>query len=391
MNKTILTVTVLLLGMTACQLSAEKEVAVPLKEVDMYADYPMKQLDIGELAEVTYLPLDRKLNSKGRSYHNTFIGSISESHIVSHTFDGDVEVFDHAGERLHHFNHQQKEKEGSYKGIGALLTDEKNGEIWILDYDLSFKVYTMDGTYRRKLKLPASMNAEVVKNWSADSLLCYDDYLVSEGLSKNPHPFYLFSKKDGGIRKLTSYRVPNRISHSERFVLNLGGMNPGLHFTISTSPLAVGGGRAVLAEYAKDTVFCLEQGKVSPLFVRKPSVFASLPFVLGSADFVTSRYLFFGFTEKSRTHRFYRDLLYDFETGEVCTYQLQTHDFEPWLSVPVQMWRADWPSNWLVSEMTMDKFLQYHREGKLSGKAAEAIERIKETDTVMLILYRFHQ
>lgn len=149
MNKTILTVTVLLLGMTACQPSAEKEVAVPLKEVDMHADYPMKQLDIGKLAEVTYLPLDRKLNSKGRSYHNTFIGSISESHIVSHTFDGDVEVFDHAGERLHHFNHQRKEKEGSYMGIGALLTDEKNGEIWILDYDLSLKVYTMDGTYRR--------------------------------------------------------------------------------------------------------------------------------------------------------------------------------------------------------------------------------------------------
>ena len=97
------------------------------------------------------------------------------------------------------------------------------------------------------------------------------------------------------------------------------------------------------------------------------------------------------FTEKSRTHRFYRDLLYDFETGEVCTYQLQNHDFDPWLSVPVQMWRADWPSDWLVSEMTIDKFLQYHREGKLSGKAAEAAERIKETDTVMLILYRFHQ
>ena len=77
--------------------------------------------------------------------------------------------------------------------------------------------------------------------------------------------------------------------------------------------------------------------------------------------------------------------------GEVCTYQLQNHDFDPWLSVPVQMWRADWSSDWLVSEMTIDKFLQYHREGKLSGKAAEAAERIKETDTVMLILYRFHQ
>ena len=138
----------LLLGMTACQPSAEKEGAIPLKEVDMHADYPMKLLDIGELAEVEYLPLDRKLNIKDRSYHNTFRGSISESHIVSYTFDGDVEVFDHAGERLYHFNHQQKEKEGSYMGIGALLTDEKNGEIWILDYELSFKVYTLDGTYR---------------------------------------------------------------------------------------------------------------------------------------------------------------------------------------------------------------------------------------------------
>lgn len=52
----------------------------------MHADYPMRQLDIGELAEVTYLPLDRKLNSKDRSYHNTFIGSISETisfHILS--------------------------------------------------------------------------------------------------------------------------------------------------------------------------------------------------------------------------------------------------------------------------------------------------------------------
>lgn len=50
--------------------------------------------------------------------------------------------------------------------------------------------------------------------------------------------------------------------------------------------------KAVLADYAKDTIFIYQNGKTSPLFVRKPSVFASLPFILSSTDFMTDRFLF---------------------------------------------------------------------------------------------------
>ena len=392
MMKTFLLLCLLTI-MASCQSASKKEVDVPsLPEVDVYADYPMKQMDIGELAEVVYLPLTKKLLFEGRSYYSTFTGYVSERYIVSHTFDGDVEVFDSSGKKLYEFNHQGRVEEGKYIGIQDLWLDETDGEVWIWDYDNTFKIYALEGTYKRMVKVSESMNVQEFKAWSADSLLCYDDYRVEEGLNKNPHPFYLLSKKDGGIRKLTSIRVSNRINNNERFILNLGGQRQIMRFALTTSSIQVGGGRAVLADYAQDTVFCMERGKVNPLFVRKPSVFASLPFVLTSVDFMTSRYLFFSFGEKSQgKERFERNLLFDFQTQEVCCYELKNTDFEPSLPVRVYIGKDDYPSDWLVNEMPVGKFLQYHKEGKLKGKAAEVVGKIKDTDTVVLIFYRFYK
>lgn len=392
MMKTFLLLCLLTI-MASCQSASKKEVDVPsLPEVDVYADYPMKQMDIGELAEVVYLPLTKKLLFEGRSYYSTFTGYVSERYIVSHTFDGDVEVFDSSGKKLYEFNHQGRVEEGKYIGIQDLWLDEADGEVWIWDYDNTFKIYALEGTYKRMVKVSESMNVQEFKAWSADSLLCYDDYRVEEGLNKNPHPFYLLSKKDGGIRKLTSIRVSNRINNNERFILNLGGKRQIMRFALTTSSIQVGGGRAVLADYAQDTVFCMERGKVNPLFVRKPSVFASLPFVLTSVDFMTSRYLFFSFGEKSQgKERFERNLLFDFQTQEVCCYELKNTDFEPSLPVRVYIGKDDYPSDWLVNEMPVGKFLQYHKEGKLKGKAAEVAGKIKDTDTVVLIFYRFYK
>ena len=392
MMKTFLLLCLLTI-MASCQSASKKEVDVPsLPEVDVYADYPMKQMDIGELAEVVYLPLTKKLLFEGRSYYSTFTGYVSERYIVSHTFDGDVEVFDSSGKKLYEFNHQGRVEEGKYIGIQDLWLDETDGEVWIWDYDNTFKIYALEGTYKRMVKVSESMNVQEFKAWSADSLLCYDDYRVEEGLNKNPHPFYLLSKKDGGIRKLTSIRVSNRINNNERFILNLGGQRQIMRFALTTSSIQVGGGRAVLADYAQDTVFCMERGKVSPLFVRKPSVFASLPFVLTSVDFMTSRYLFFSFGEKSQgKERFERNLLFDFQTQEVCCYELKNTDFEPSLPVRVYIGKDDYPSDWLVNEMPVSKFLHYHKEGKLKGKAAEVAGKIKDTDTVVMIFYRFYK
>lgn len=392
MMKTFLLLCLLTI-MASCQSASKKEVDVPsLPEVDVYADYPMKQMDIGELAEVVYLPLTKKLLFEGRSYYSTFTGYVSERYIVSHTFDGDVEVFDSSGKKLYEFNHQGRVEEGKYIGIQDLWLDEADGEVWIWDYDNTFKIYALEGTYKRMVKVSESMNVQEFKAWSADSLLCYDDYRVEEGLNKNPHPFYLLSKKDGGIRKLTSIRVSNRINNNERFILNLGGQRQIMRFALTTSSIQVGGGRAVLADYAQDTVFCMERGKVNSLFVRKPSVFASLPFVLTSVDFMTSRYLFFSFGEKSQgKERFERNLLFDFQTQEVCCYEWKNTDFKPSLPVRVYIGKDDYPSDWLVNEMPVGKFLQYHKEGKLKGKAAEVAGKIKDTDTVVMIFYRFYK
>ena len=379
-------------GLISCRPSPQAEaVHPPLPEVDIYADYPQRQMDVSDLAEVVYIPLSKKPFLENRSYHSTFTGCVSENLIVSRTLSsGDVEVFDHAGKKIGGFNRKGNSEE-EYSYLFDMYMDNDRQELWIENGYRQFKVYALDGTFKRNITLPEQLDADVFADYSRDSLLCYDDYLVADGLNKNPTPFYLLSKEDGGVRKLTSVRVSQRLNNIERLILNLGGRQQVVKYQLSTSPMQASNGKAVLADYAKDTVFIYQNGKTTPLFVRKPSVFSSLPFILTSLDFMTDRFLFFSFNEKANSKDiFQRSLMYDFADKKTYRYQLQNHDFEPALSVRIDPDNSSYPPNWLVYEMTIDRFLQYHQEGKLKGKAAEAAHKIKSTDTSVLIIYKFH-
>ena len=384
---------IIITALISCQPSPQAEaVHPPLPEVDIYADYPQKQMDVSNLAEVVYIPVPKKLRFESlSSFHSTFDGCVSEDLIVSYTQEGDVEVFNHDGKKVNGFNRLGKEEE-EYPYIFDLFLDKDRQEIWILKYGIKFNIYALDGTFKRSIKLPDNQNVKILADYSRDSLLCYDDYLVADGLNKNPYPFYLLSKEDGGMQKLTSIRVFQRLNNLERFILNLNHIKKMqiLNYEISTCPMVVCNGKAVLADYAKDTVFTYQDGKTTPLFVRKPSVFASLPFILSSMDFVTERFLFLSFAEKANAKdTFQRDLMYDFTDGGIYEYQLQNLNFEPAFNVRISMYNGHYPSNWMVNEITVDRFLKYHREGKLKGKAAEAASKLKSTDTSVLIIYKF--
>ncbi len=379
-------------GLMSCRPSPQAEAMHPaLPVVDIYADYPQKQMDVSGLAEVVYIPLSRKPYFENGSYYATFRGCVSEHLIVSRTWtEGDVEVFDHTGKKIGGFNRKGNSEE-EYSDLFNMYMDNDRQEIWVKDSYQHFKVYTLNGTFKRNVTLPERLNAEFFADYSRDSLLCYDDYQVVDGLNKNPTPFYLLSKEDGGVQKITSVRVSQRLNNTERSVLNLGDTQQIVYYILTASPMQVCNRKAVLADYAKDTIFIYQNGKTSPLFVRKPSVFASLPFILSSTDFMTDRFLFFSFTEKVDSKEvFRRSLLYDFADEKTYRYQLQNLDFEPALNVRVDTYKIHYPSNWLVNEMTIDKFQQYHREGKLKGKAAEIAAKLKSTDTSVLIIYKFH-
>ena len=380
-----------IIGMISCLPSPQPEAVHPsLPIANIHADYPQKQMDVSTLAEVVYIPLPRKLFVESHTYYNAFHGCISEDWIIPYSAEGDVEIFDHQGMKVGRFNRQGYTDE-EYPYIFSLFFEKDNQEIWIQATSQQFKIYGLDGKLKRSITLPHKLNAAAMADYSRDSLLCYDDEWVSDGLNKNPYPFYLLSKKDGGVQKLTSIRVSQRLNNEERFALNLGGVSQVIRYIIETSPMAVCNGKAILADYAKDTVFSYLQGKTTPLFVRKPSVFASLPFILTSIDLMTDQFLLFSFIEKAQAkEHFQRNLLYDFKEEEIYSYQLVNLDFQPTLEVRTNAANGNYPSNWLANEMTTDRFLQYHREGKLKGKAAKVATKIKRTDTSVLILYKFH-
>ena len=65
---------IIITGLISCQSSPQAEaVHPPLPEVDIYADYPQKQMDISDLAEVVYIPVHKKLRFESlSSFHSTF-------------------------------------------------------------------------------------------------------------------------------------------------------------------------------------------------------------------------------------------------------------------------------------------------------------------------------
>ena len=384
----------LLAGLVSCKPSTQTKTDVPeypLPVVDVNAEYPLKALEANRLAEVIYIPLSKKSSKGKQDYYTSFLGTVSKDWIISYTHEGDVEIFDHAGVKQYSFNRMGSADE-EYYYIFSLLWDEANREIWIADMFNRFKIYTLDGNFQRVVQYPDSLKIKIYEPYTADSLLCYDNYLVADGLNKNSYPFFLLSKTNGEVKTIESVRVSQRIDNSERLIVNLEGKQQVLNFVLSTSPFVVNGDRMVLADYAQDTIFYRQHETVYPLFARKPSVYASLPFILSSMEFMTSRYLFFSFVEKSQSRdRFYRDLLFDFATQSFFRYELLNTDFQPSLALFTNMVYGNYPSGWLVNEMGAERFLKYHREGKLKGKAAEVAEKMKGTDTCVLILYKFHE
>ena len=154
---------IIITALISCQPSPQAEaVHPPLPEVDIYANYPQKQMDVSDLADVVYIPVPKKLRFESlSSFHSTFDGCVSEDLIVSYTQEGDVEVFNHDGKKENGFNRLGKEEE-EYPYIFDLFLDKDRQEIWILKYGIKFNIYALDGTFKRSIKLPDNQNVKIL-------------------------------------------------------------------------------------------------------------------------------------------------------------------------------------------------------------------------------------
>lgn len=144
-----------------------------LPVVDLSKNYPLEKLRLQDMASVEYVPLettDDILLSV-----NAALSAVGEKYILVNEFQlGDIYLFDrHTGKLKSHFNHKGGSgMEYTWIKNGTIL-DEKAEEIYVCSQYI--QVYSLEGKYKRTLKINCFDHDMSIFNYDDQSLLIYDD------------------------------------------------------------------------------------------------------------------------------------------------------------------------------------------------------------------------
>lgn len=184
---------ILLLSCISCQPQIDN---VPLSMIDISKNYPEKSVDIHDIADVEYIPLETTKHSLLTKDCSFFL--ISDNFIVTRSMiNGDIFFFNRLGKYMWTFNRKGSGAE-EYSCIILLAIDFANEECFISDGTNQLKVYSFKGSYKRTLHIPQNPFEEftVLYDYDEEFLIGYNGsyaYDINRGVDKKP--YCLINKK----------------------------------------------------------------------------------------------------------------------------------------------------------------------------------------------------
>lgn len=362
-----------------------------LIEIDMYKEYPQKDIFIQDIADIEYIPLESRSDILLNGFSLNKI-CMSDSLIVVYNSEGTIFVFNRQGKNIYAFNHLGRGGE-EYVNIKKMAVDFTGQEIYINDDLQKICVYNLDGSFKRTFKLPSGCYiTNHLFNYDKESLLgCFSstiqppEYLV-EAIDKQP--YLLISKKDGSS-------TPLELTFQER-ILSMAIIREPNSIELVTWPLTTimkNGTEFIIADYGTDTIYRLEGTTLKPCFLKSPSSTwkKELP-IVGWGVFKTDRYTFMAFMELSRRpNLFYKRIVYDQQTREIFEYTLMNRDYLPTRKMFFDSYENEYdlPSGYARFNLLPTELKNDYHAGILSGKLKEIAATLDEDANPVLMLVKF--
>jgi len=262
----------------------KKQSSLPV--LDFNEKYPSISFKWSDIAETTYIPLETNKDVLVDRYRE--IVHVSDNRIVvCNNMIGDVFIFDDNGKNISSFNYRGPGPL-EYNYISTIVYDEKTKEIFIHDrITKKILVFTESGTPKHNFNYSQQgYEFGQMFNYDDDTLLAHHDGMTL--LTENDKQPYMFiSKKDGTIVSRLNIKLSKILSltlHENN--TTDGSTMSGTTTMLGHSPIYQFGNEFVIAERSSDTVYLLTSGKkLTPLFVREPSVF-----IAGYRSLITIRF-----------------------------------------------------------------------------------------------------
>ncbi len=362
-----------------------------LPVVDLSKNYPLEKLRLQDMASVEYVPLETTDDILLSG--NAALSAVGDKYILVHEFQlGDIYLFDrHTGKLKFHFNHKgQSGMEYTWIKNGTIL-DEKAEEIYVCSQFI--QVYSLEGKYKRTLKINCFDHDMSILNYDDQSLLIYDDIVIEPGREKETThtPYRFISKKDGSpMGTLDIYfpqRVPLAIAQQE------GNMWRPYKFSYPSN--ARFGDDLMLMNVSSDTLYKLSpQKRLTPIFTRTPSVYASKLRNIWMPLLTTDKFMLFGtfVIDFNSTGGKIPKFMYDFKTGQVKRVSIIDHELNYGIRGP-----REWDSgsgtaiakNKSAEFVSAPAMLEAYQKKRLKGNGNEVAKNLLEDDNQVVRILTF--
>lgn len=362
-----------------------------LPVVDVSKNYSLEKLNLQDMASVEYVPLETTDDILLSG--NAALSAVGDKYILVHEFQlGDIYLFDrHTGKLKSHFNH----KGGSgmeYNWIkNGTILDEKAEEIYVCSQYI--QIYSLEGKYKRTLKINCFGHDMSILNYDDQSLLIYDDIVIEPGREKETThtPYRFISKKDGSpMGTLDIYfpqRVPIAIAQQE------GNMWRPYKFSYPSN--ARFGDDLMLMNVSSDTLYKLSpQKRLTPIFTRTPSVYASKLRNIWMPLLTTDKFMLFGtfVIDFNSTGGKIPKFMYDFKTGQVKKVSIMDQELNYGIRGP-----REWDSgsgtaiakNMSAEFVSAPAMLEAYQKKRLKGNGNEVAKNLLEDDNQVVRILTF--
>ena len=362
-----------------------------LPVIDLSKNYSLEKLNLQDMASVEYVPLETTDDILLSG--NAALSAVGDKYILVHEFQlGDIYLFDrHTGKLKSHFNHKGGSgMEYTWIKNGTIL-DEKAEEIYVCSQFI--QVYSLEGKYKRTLKINCFDHDMSILNYDDQSLLIYDDIVIEPGREKETThtPYRFISKKDGSpMGTLDIYfpqRVPLAIAQQE------GNMWRPYKFSYPSN--ARFGDDLMLMNVSSDTLYKLSpQKRLTPIFTRTPSVYASKLRNIWMPLLTTDKFMLFGtfVIDFNSTGGKIPKFMYDFKTGQVKRVSIIDHELNYGIRGP-----REWDSgsgtaiakNMSAEFVSAPAMLEAYQKKRLKGNGNEVAKNLLEDDNQVVRILTF--
>ena len=371
---------------TGCGDVNQKPSALP--QIDVRTNYPEKEICLQDVAEVSYIALDSQDGILFRGNVNDFS---DKGIVIMDSQNNRLIFFDKQG-KFQHVIQRQGQGPEEYSMMLDALVDWDKEDVFVFDSGSRIVVYSLDGTFKRKLPLNANLVQHDAYIWSDSQLVAcrYGNWDKDEKLVPY-QPIVLLSKEDGKMDSL-SYRK----EHSFPTYIGAKEMNIRIHWP-SLDKL---NGDVYVNDLSADTIYRWDARTqaLQPVMTRTPSVtLDNLDGYFMDLKGVSSQYYFLHFLARQASMDSHfvmvdeksRNAVYDRKEGKVYHPKFTNKDYPSMEKIHLNFCEEE--NACAIVQLEAFKLIEALEAGELGGELKTIAESLKEEDNPVLMVVKFKE